>query len=68
MNAEHGNSSERQRRLEEVLVAYLDDSEIFYEKDLRTLTITAKMSDVRAFGNGQIDEKTMIGRIQVEES
>ena len=51
-----------------VLVAYLDDSEIFYEKDLRTLTVTAKMSDVRAFGNGKIDEKTMIGRIQVEES
>jgi hypothetical protein len=49
-------------------VAYLEDAELFYEKDLRTLAFTAKMSDVRAFADGSIDEETMVKRITVEES
>jgi hypothetical protein len=47
---------------------YLDDADYFYENDLRRLVVKAKMSDVRAFADEKIDEKTMVERVQVEES
>jgi hypothetical protein len=50
------------------LVAYLDDDEYFVEKDIRQLTMTVKMSDVRAFANGSLDEKKFGERVKVEES
>ena len=50
------------------VVAYLDDCDYFYEKDLRTLTVTAKMSDLRAFAAGRIDEEAMIKRLTIDES
>ena len=50
------------------LVAYLDDSEYFYEKDLRQLSLAAKMSDVRAYANGSIDDEEFMKRIVVDES
>ena len=50
------------------LEVHLERSNYFYDQDLSTLNMKAKMSDLRAFGNGQIDEKTMVNRIQVTES
>jgi hypothetical protein len=50
------------------LVAYLGDADYFYEHDIRTLTMTAKMSDVRAAANGSIDEKKFVQLVKVEES
>lgn len=50
------------------LVAYLDDSEYFYENDLRQLSMTVKMSDVRAHAEGKIDEKEFVSRIVMDES
>jgi len=46
----------------------LERAELFDEKDMRSLTLTAKMADVRAFAAGRIDEKTMVSRIAVSES
>lgn len=48
--------------------AFLEDSPYFYDKDLRRLSIRAKMSDIRAFSAGSIDEKTLVERIQTKES
>lgn len=50
------------------IVAYLDDADYFYDKDIRTLTATVKMSDVRAMGNGSLDEKKFAERVKMEES
>jgi len=50
------------------LVAYLDDNEIFVDKDIRQLTMTVKMSDVRAFASGSLDEKKFGERVKIEES
>ncbi len=49
------------------IVAYLEDAEYFYENDLRTLSMSAKMSDVRAWADGKIDKKAMVERITVTE-
>jgi hypothetical protein len=46
----------------------LERAELFEEKDLSTLTFSVKMSDVRAYADGQLDEKAFITRIQVSES
>ncbi|MGQ0723115.1 MAG: hypothetical protein ACT4PE_16310 [Candidatus Eiseniibacteriota bacterium] len=48
--------------------AFLEDSPYFYDKDLRRLSVRAKMSDIRAFAAGSIDEKTLVERIQTKES
>lgn len=49
------------------LTAYLEDAEYFYEKDLRTLSISAKVSDLKAFGDGSLSEQDMVNRITVTE-
>ena len=49
------------------LIAYLEDAEYFYENDLRTLTVSAKVSDLNAFGEGSLNEKDMVNRITVTE-
>jgi hypothetical protein len=46
----------------------LGNAEIFDEKNMDELTLKAKMADVRAFSDGKIDEKTMVERVQVQES
>jgi hypothetical protein len=50
------------------LVAYLDDAEYFDEKDVRELTMTVKMADVRAAANGSLDEKKFTERVKIDES
>lgn len=49
------------------LKAYLEDAELFYDKDLRELSMTAKMSDLRAYSEGKIDKKQMVSKITVTE-
>ncbi len=46
---------------------YLDDADYFYEKDLRRLTVKAKMADLRAYADEDISEEDAVKRIQVEE-
>lgn len=49
------------------LVAYLGYSDYFDDKDLNELTVTAKMSDVRAYAAGSLDEKKFKERVTVAE-
>ncbi len=51
-----------------VIEVDLERADLFEERDMSTLRFTAKMSDIRAFADGQIDEKAMVTRIQVDES
>ena len=46
----------------------LGNEYFFDEKDLSNLSFKAKMADVRAYADGKLDEKTVVGRIVVEES
>jgi hypothetical protein len=46
---------------------YLDDADLFYEKDIRTLTVSAKMSDLRAYAAGSLSEEDTVKRIEVVE-
>ena len=46
----------------------LGGTHLFEEKDWSTLTVRAKMADLRAFADGRLDEKAMVGKIQVSES
>jgi hypothetical protein len=48
--------------------AFLDDAPYFYDKDMRRLSVRVKMSDVRAFAAGSIDEKALVERILTKES
>jgi hypothetical protein len=48
--------------------AFLEDAPYFYDKDMRRLSVRVKMSDVRAFAAGSIDEKALVERIQTKES
>lgn len=48
--------------------AFLEGASYFYEKDLEQLSVRAKMADVRAYADGDIDEKTLVERIQTKES
>lgn len=49
------------------LVAYLGNGDYFDEKDLRELSVSAKMSDIRAFANGSIKEDEFKKRVKVTE-
>ncbi|MBZ0268815.1 hypothetical protein K8I85_11715 [bacterium] len=49
------------------LVVYLGDAELFDERDLRELSVSAKMSDIRAFASGSIDDKKFTERVKVVE-
>ncbi len=46
----------------------LERADYFDDNDMSGLTLKAKMSDLRAYTAGSIDEKTMVSRIQVSES
>ncbi len=46
---------------------YLDDADYFYEKELRRLTVKAKMADLRAYADESLSEKEAVKRVQVEE-
>jgi hypothetical protein len=46
---------------------YLDDADYFYEKDLRRLTVKAKMADLRAYAEEKLSEEDAVKRIQIEE-
>ena len=48
--------------------AFLGSAGYFIEKDLNTLTMKVKMSDVRAFSDGKMDEKALISKIETVES
>ncbi len=40
----------------------------FKDKDLRRLVVRAKMSDLRAYADGKINEETAKQRIEIKES
>ncbi|MFN8176700.1 MAG: hypothetical protein U0167_02170 [bacterium] len=46
----------------------LRNNDYFDDKDIDSLVLKAKMADVRAYSDGKIDEKTMVERVQVQES
>lgn len=48
--------------------AFLGNATYFIEKDLSTLTMTVKMSDVRAYSDGKIDEEGLISKIETKET
>jgi hypothetical protein len=50
------------------LEASLGNAPYFIEKDLTTLTLRAKMSDVRDFAAGRINEQQFVQRIETKES
>lgn len=49
------------------LVAYLDDASYFYDKDIRELSMKVRMSDVRAYSDGDLSEKEFVAKITVTE-
>jgi len=50
-----------------IVEVYLDDADYFYEKDLRRLTVKAKMADLRAYAEESLSEEDAVKRIVVEE-
>jgi len=48
--------------------AFLERADYFYEKDLDQLSMRVKMSDVRAYADGKIDEKALVEKIETKES
>lgn len=49
------------------LVAYLGSGDYFDEKDIRELSVSAKMSDIRAYAGGSIKEDEFNKRVKVTE-
>jgi len=47
--------------------ASLGDASYFKDKDIDRLSVKVKMSDVRAYADERIDEKTFVGKIQTKE-
>jgi hypothetical protein len=50
------------------IAAFLRDADFFTRNEISTLVIKAKMSDLRAYSSGSINEKTMRSRIIQEEN
>ena len=49
------------------IVVYLDDADIFDEKDIRDLVVKAKMADLRAYADQKLSEEDAVKRVQIEE-
>jgi len=49
------------------IVAFLVDSSFFDKEELSQLMIRAKMRDLRAYADGDIDEDEMIERVEIQE-
>jgi hypothetical protein len=50
-----------------MLAAFLQNHEFFENNDLSRLTVKARMGDLRAYGAGDIDHDTMLGRLVIQE-
>jgi hypothetical protein len=48
--------------------AFLERAEYFYDKDISRLSVRVRAKDAREYGDGKIDEKTLVERIQTKES
>lgn len=50
-----------------VVVAHLGDADLFWDKEIRRLKMTAKASDLKSYASGSLSDEEMETRIQVEE-
>ncbi|MCA9754576.1 MAG: hypothetical protein KDA27_02150 [Candidatus Eisenbacteria bacterium] len=49
------------------VVACLGDDDLFWDRDIRTLEMTVKISDLRAAANGSVSEDDFAKRVQIQE-